>query len=50
MAVSFGAVALDERCGAEVFQAGTGTRQGLTAALGTCAGVLKRWQRNLFDE
>jgi len=49
VAVSFGAVALDERCGAEVFQAGTGTRQGLAAALGTCAGVLKRWQRNLFD-
>jgi len=50
MAVSFGAVAFDERCGAEVLQTGTGTRQGLAAALGTCAGVLKRWQKNLFDK
>lgn len=49
MAVSFGAVALDKRCGAEVLQAGTGTRQGLATALGTCAGVLKR-QKYSSDE
>lgn len=49
MAVSFGAVAFDERCGAEVLQAGTGTRQGLATALGTCAGVLERNGKEIYS-
>jgi len=50
MAVSFGAVALDEGCGAEVLQTGSRTRQGLTATLGTCAGVLKRSRGDLVNK
>lgn len=42
VAGALGTVALDERCGAEILQAGARRHQGLTAALGASRRVLKQ--------